>query len=143
MKKLLLIIVLCSSIKSFAQLNISSGFEAGYKAGYCYGRPSCITPLVPATPAGGFTYQDGYNKGFQMGLDKQRGVENNNSSGYKGTPAEFLEGKMFQLPYELMMKIIDKKDKEFEDKYGSYENRDKIFKDLLVKGLYAFNKKHN
>lgn len=141
MKKFLSIIVLCLSIKSFAQSNISSGFDSGYKAGYCYGIPSCVTPLVPSTPTDIFTYQDGYNKGFQMGLDKQRGVENKISSGYKGTPAEFIEGKMFELPYELMMKIIDKKDKEFEDKYGSFENRDKIFKDLLVKGLYAFIKK--
>jgi hypothetical protein len=36
--------------------------------------------MIPATPAGGFSYKDGYNKGFQMGLDKQRGVENNISS---------------------------------------------------------------
>jgi tetratricopeptide (TPR) repeat protein len=48
---------------------------------------------------------------------------------------------MFKLPYELMMKVIDKKDKEFEDKYGSIGNRDRIFKEQLIKGLEAFNKK--
>lgn len=141
MKKLFYFLILCLSINSYAQNAFSSGFEAGYGAGYCYGRPSCVTPLVPVAPAGGFSYQDGYNKGFQMGLDKQRGLENNITSGYKGTPSTFIEGAMFKLPYELMMKVIDKKDKEFEDKYGSFENRDRIFKELLLKGLDAFNKK--
>ena len=79
MKKIFVIIVLCLSYKSFTQTDYHLGFEAGYNAGYCYGRPSCITPVLPATPApvDGFSYKDGYNKGFQMGLDKQRGVENN------------------------------------------------------------------
>lgn len=141
MKKLYYFFILCLSINSYAQNAFSSGFEAGYGAGYCYGRPNCVTPLLPVAPAGGFSYQDGYNKGFQMGLDKQRGLENNINSGYKGTPATFIEGVMFKLPYEFMMKVIDKKDKEFEDKYGSIENRDRIFKELLLKGLDAFNKK--
>ena len=145
MKKLFYVIVLCLSIKSFAQTAFYSGFETGYKAGYCYGRPSCVAPIVPIAPVtttGGISYQDGYNSGFQMGLDKQRGIENNSSSGYKGTPATFIEGAMFELPYELMMKIIDQKDKEIEDRYGSYENRERIFKELLLKGLDAFNKKN-
>jgi hypothetical protein len=144
MKKLFYVIVLCLSTKSFAQTAFYSGFEAGYKAGYCYGRPSCVAPIVPNAPVtttGGISYQDGYNSGFQMGLDKQRSIENNTSSGYKGTPATFIEGAMFKLPYELMMKVIDKKDKEFENKYGSIENRDRIFKELLLKGLDAFNNK--
>lgn len=140
MKKLFYFLILCLSINSYAQSTFSSGFEAGYKAGYCYGSPGCVTPLVPVAPAGGFSYQDGYNKGFQMGLDKQRGLENNITSGYKGTPATFIEGAMFKFPYELMMKVIEKKDKEFKDKYGSIENRDRIFKELILKGLEAFNK---
>jgi hypothetical protein len=140
MKKLFLVIVFILSSKSFAQLTFSSGFEAGYKAGYCYGRPSCVTPLVPNTPAGGFSYKDGYNKGFQMGYDSQRGVGNKNPKGYIGTPAEFIDNTMYRAPYELMMKIIDQKDKEFEDKYGSYENREKIFNEQLLKGLDAFKR---
>jgi hypothetical protein len=141
MKKLFYITLMCISIKSFAQSTFSSGFEAGYKNGYCYGRPSCVTPLVPVAPFGGFSYQDGYNKGFQMGLDNQRGLANKITTGYKGTPAEFIDNKMYSPPYELMMDIIDRKDKEFENKYGSYENRDRIFKELLLKGLDAFTKK--
>ncbi len=141
MKKIFVIIVLCLSCKSFAQSTFSSGFETGYKAGYCYGRPGCITPIVPIAPIGGFSYKDGYNKGFQMGLDIQRGLKIEYSHGYKGTEMTFLDNAMYKAPYELMMKIIDKKDKEFEDKYGSFENRDRIFKELLLKGLDAFNKK--
>lgn len=142
MKKIFIIIVLCLSYKSFSQSTFYSGFEAGYKAGYCYGRPSCITPIVPIAPIGGFNYKDGYNNGFQMGLDKQRGLKNENSYGYKGTEMTFIDNTMYKAPYELMMDIIDRKDKEFENKYGSYENRDRIFKELLLKGLDAFTKKN-
>lgn len=140
MKKLFYILTLCLSINCIAQTQFYKGFEAGYKAGYCYGIPSCITPIVPSAPIDGFTYQDGYNKGFQMGLDKQRGIENN-YKGYKGTEATFIENAMFKLPYELMIKVIDKKDKEFENKYGSYDNRVKIFEDFVLKALDSFNEK--
>jgi len=34
---------------------------------------------------------------------------------YKGTEATFIDDAMFQLPYELMGKVIDKKDKEVQD----------------------------
>jgi len=92
MKKIFLVIVLILSSKSFAQTAFYSGFEAGYKAGYCYGKASCITPIVPIAPIGGISFQDGYNNGIQMGLDKQRGIENNDSSGHRGTTATFIEG---------------------------------------------------
>lgn len=129
------------SINSFAQTSFYNGFEEGYKAGYCYGKKACVAPMIPAAPPTGFSFQDGYNSGFQMGLDKQRGVEYVGNKGYKGTPATFIGDAMFKLPYELMMKIIDKKDQEFEDQYGTFENRNLIFKNLLVKGLDAFNRK--
>ena len=115
MKKIFYTLVLLLSIQSFAQSKFYSGFEAGYKAGYCYGKPSCVAPIVPVAPIEGISYQDGYNNGFQMGLDKQRGIETETSNKYKGTPSVFIEDKMFKLPYELMMTLMDKKDREFED----------------------------
>ena len=143
MKKLFYITsILLLSVTSFAQSKFHIGFEAGFKAGYCYGIPACISPVaVPAPSMVGFTYQDGYNNGFQMGLDEQRGVKPNSTKGYVGTPATFVENAMFKLPYELMMQVIDKKDKDFEEEYGSLEKRTQIFRDLLKKAEAAFNKK--
>ena len=141
MKNLFYILFLLFINNTYGQTDYHRGFEAGYKAGYCYGKVICDTPLIPAAPVSdGFSFKDGYNKGFQMGLDKQRGIENN-YKGYKGTEATFIENAMFKLPYELMIKIIDKKDKEFENKYGSYDNRVKIFEDFVLKALDSFNEK--
>ena len=36
---------------------------------------------------------------------------------YRGTPAEFIDNAMFQLPYELIGNIVDKKNKEAEEYY--------------------------
>ncbi|NQY28288.1 MAG: hypothetical protein HRT69_02340 [Flavobacteriaceae bacterium] len=46
------------------------GWNAGYKAGYCYQRIGCITPYVPVCPVqrtGESSYNDGYNRGFLKG----------------------------------------------------------------------------
>jgi tetratricopeptide (TPR) repeat protein len=142
MKKTIYIIVLLFSIKSISQSEFHLGFEAGFREGYCYGKPACVATVpIPIPSVVGFTYKDGYNNGFQMGLDKQRGVEQNTTKGYVGTPATFIDNAMFKLPYELMMQIIDKKDKDFEEEYGSLEKRTQIFRDLLKKAEAAFNKK--
>ncbi len=48
------------------------GWEAGYKAGYCYRQFACLSPLVPLCPLprlGESTYMDGYNRGFLAGLN--------------------------------------------------------------------------
>ena len=34
---------------------------------------------------------------------------------YKGTGADFLDDAMFKLPYEMIAKVIDKKDKDVDD----------------------------
>ncbi len=50
------------------------GFQAGYKAGYCYRKYSCIPPLPPLCPLprlGESTFQDGYNRGFTLGVANQ------------------------------------------------------------------------
>lgn len=48
------------------------GWEAGYKAGYCYQQANCLAPLVPLCPLAGLgedNYQGGYNRGFLAGLN--------------------------------------------------------------------------
>lgn len=52
------------------------GWQAGYKAGYCYGKGmGCLEPLTPLCPLarlGESTFQDGYNRGFLAGVNAQR-----------------------------------------------------------------------
>lgn len=50
-----------------------SGFEYGFKQGYCYQKTNCITPLTPLCPIRNYneknTFEDGYNKGFITGIN--------------------------------------------------------------------------
>lgn len=51
------------------------GFEAGYAEGYCYQETFCLKPLPPLCPLprlGESTFQDGYNRGFLLGVANKR-----------------------------------------------------------------------
>jgi hypothetical protein len=67
MKHLLIIIIF------FIQANgktYCDGFEDGYKRGWCYNDPNCITPIVPpcGIPRVNFnTYEGGFEDGFILG----------------------------------------------------------------------------
>ena len=72
-------IVLLQANKLTAQDNeFSRGFQEGFKKGYCYNKNFlCNPPLAPMTPLPRInesdnSYTDGYNRGFQVGLDLQR-----------------------------------------------------------------------
>lgn len=65
----------CMAFGGYGSDPFCAGFEAGYVAGYCYGKNYCIEPLTPLCPLprlGEETYMDGYNRGFLVGLNKQR-----------------------------------------------------------------------
>ncbi len=83
MKKFLLFIsVLFININVMSQVksNFERGFENGFKEGYCYNRPVgsiCSYPIIiyPPTPKlneSSDNYTQGYNRGFQYGLDLKR-----------------------------------------------------------------------
>ncbi len=74
---------------SFSQIKsaYSRGFEVGFKEGYCYNNKTvdCFTPLTPLAPMPRLneskeSYTDGYNRGFQFGLDLKRSKEAMNAS---------------------------------------------------------------
>jgi len=77
---------------SIAQINsnYARGFEIGFKEGYCYNRSTydCFTPMAPLTPMPRLNenkenYTEGYNRGFQYGLDLKRSddaLRNNDAS---------------------------------------------------------------
>jgi hypothetical protein len=72
MKRLLCAII---AVLLWASVAASSSFCAGwadgYRAGYCYQRVSCISPIVPICPLpriGEGSYGDGYDRGFLAGM---------------------------------------------------------------------------
>jgi hypothetical protein len=88
MKKLILILVCFIGYIGFSQTNYNKGFEDGYKEGWCYGKGiGCIPPIPPIAPIPRIgedfeSYQDGYNRGFQMGLDDGRKNQDSNGRSY-------------------------------------------------------------
>ena len=80
-KQFTIILFLLLGYSSIAQLetNYDRGFKIGFKEGYCYNSKSvsCFTPLTPLVPLPRINenkenYTDGYNRGFQFGLDLKR-----------------------------------------------------------------------
>lgn len=70
----------------YSQTSFYDGFNAGYKAGYCYGEYGCVAPpgIVSApsmAPIGQSEYQHGYNTGFTEGhKDKSSAKRQNKRS---------------------------------------------------------------
>ena len=70
----LIIILTVISSSTLAFDPFCQGYEAGYVAGFCYGKVACMEPMIPMCPMPHFgldTYQDGYNRGFLDGLHKR------------------------------------------------------------------------
>jgi tetratricopeptide (TPR) repeat protein len=77
MKYLFLVLLLSAYSFSYSQTNFTKGFLAGYKNGSCFDQSPCIPPDMPVPPVPGTyeaadSYQDGYKRGFQMGLDDSK-----------------------------------------------------------------------
>ncbi len=58
------------------------GFNDGYKKGYCQDKGiGCLAPIPPIPPIpeigeNSNSYQDGYNKGFKVGMQANSGTTN-------------------------------------------------------------------
>ena len=81
-----------------AQSNFQVGFADGYKKGYCFNDPFCYPPYPPYAPyptanESYNSYDDGYNRGFQMGLDAKRANGGNSSNGGSQIvpPAQYIQ----------------------------------------------------
>jgi tetratricopeptide (TPR) repeat protein len=99
---------------SFAQSNFYNGFESGFKNGYCHNQGiSCISPVPPNSPIPKVneninSYQDGYNRGFEMGLNsnKSRSTSTENSrQRYQTSSSTFVENKMSNINYNDVLAI--------------------------------------
>jgi hypothetical protein len=88
MKAITLLVFLFIAINLPAQ-DYLYGFQDGYRKGYCYNDASCNSPNPPNAPTPNtgesyYSYQDGYNRGFQMGLDDKRRGNSSSNSYYNG-----------------------------------------------------------
>ena len=101
MRKSLIILSLFLSLFSFAQSNFSNGFSDGYKKGYCQNQGiGCMSPIPPIAPIPKIgenmnSYQDGYNRGFEAGLNAQKSKSDNSTNStrqrYQTSKAEFID----------------------------------------------------
>ena len=141
MNKLLLITIFIISNFVFGQSKYNNGFNDGYKKGYCHDKGvGCIEPIAPIAPIPAIgedlnNYQDGYNRGFQMGLQANSG--NNNSSTtrerYKTSSAQYVDDFVYN-PYKdpnvlnLAVKVAELKAQKlkalFEKATDSYNEDD-------------------
>lgn len=78
---LILTLLIIININVLAQLksNYAKGFVSGFKEGYCYNNKyvDCFYPMTPEAPLPRLNenkenYNQGYNRGFQFGLDLKR-----------------------------------------------------------------------
>lgn len=108
MKKIVFVAFLIISNFVFGQTNYNNGFKDGYKKGYCQDKGiSCIEPIPPIAPIPAIgenldSYQDGYNRGFKMGLQANSGNSNSSSQTrkrYKTSSAQFVDDFIYN-PYK-------------------------------------------
>lgn len=84
------------TLTGFCQSNFDRGFQNGYKKGYCHDQGvGCMPPIPPIAPIPTVgenmdSYQDGYNRGFEMGLSARTGGTNSRQ-GYRTSSAEPME----------------------------------------------------
>lgn len=97
-KALILSFILSISYSIEAQTisNFARGYKVGFREGYCYGNQgtSCLSPIEPLAPQPGLyesitSYQDGFNKGFQQGLDLQRSQSQDTRNPYNPPVPKF------------------------------------------------------
>jgi hypothetical protein len=73
MKNLLiaLIFAFTATVANYEPKTYCDGFKKGYREGFCYNDPFCISPISPIcpNPIVNFTeYKHGYQRGFKAGL---------------------------------------------------------------------------
>lgn len=126
-KKIIIILILLLSVFVIqAQTNYANGYSVGYKEGYCYKKTICVPPLPPISPIPEInedidSYQDGYNRGFYDGLEKQKLESNNtNSDRYQTSAPKLIDNVIYTPPFELMEKVLQYKQQTYDSRIQTY-----------------------
>jgi len=142
MKKVLSVIFLFVTISIYAQDSYTKGFQSGYKAGYCYNDFACIEPIPPITPMpkigeSSYNFQDGYNRGFTMGLDNKKAKTTDGNNQYttsKYTPQGNYQADDFSQNYSLLLKAMEMKQAQME-MYQAQNERNKQIRQERAVGM--------
>lgn len=137
MKKKLLFLLLTLSTSIFGQSNFSNGFSDGYKKGFCQNQGNgCISPLPPISPIPNVnekmnSYQDGYNRGFEIGLNSQKSSNNTTNERFKAQSVELSKDNIYKADYTLVQNKMQSMDKLIESsaKNIEAENYEKALED--------------
>jgi tetratricopeptide (TPR) repeat protein len=139
MNKLLLIICICIlPLALSSQTQYSYGFADGYKNGYCYGDPACISPIAPVPPIpligeSSTSYQDGYNRGFKTGQDNKRSSAVNNQSTSQPTyqPQTYQPQSAYVAPdYSAMQNYLER--------IQAQQDANNAYVDTLINWVYRY-----
>ena len=102
-----------------SQSNFDNGYKKGFQEGYCFNKSiGCIEPISPIAPIPKIgenmnSYTDGYNRGFNDGLEKQKkessNINSNDRERYKTTKSTFIDDFIYQPNYDLMLQLLEMK----------------------------------
>lgn len=112
MKTNLIIFLFIISSWTYGQAKFDIGFKAGYKAGYCYKQGiGCIEPILPTPPIPSIyessnNYQDGYNRGFELGLKKRANRASENTERFKVARAKYVDDIVYN-PYKNIHSAVE------------------------------------
>lgn len=127
----------------------AKGFDIGFKEGYCYNHKTvdCLTPLTPLPPLPRLNERqdsrtDGYNRGFQSGLDLQRlegGLGSANGITYQNIPNYRFNEYISDLPVDAMIKVGIYKEELFNSRLSWIQKRVYDIQDLAFTLIYQFS----
>ena len=141
MKKLLLVLLFVPLV-SFGQ-SFGDGYEEGWKAGYCYDKANCYSPVSPSPPSpssGRNSYQDGYNRGFAEGTGKDGGDRRSAASKQNERIANMIRNRSERLRKESRVKQAKSEQENYRMRLALAEERKSEGIFYLGKGQYKIVK---
>lgn len=147
---ILILILLFISILTFAQTKFTDGFNTGYKKGYCQDQGvGCIEPIPPISPIPKVgenpnSYTDGYNRGFEMGLNTRKSnfssSKTSNRTRYQTAKRSFIDftgntEKDFLEKISIIQKVAEYKNNQYVDK-KEYERIREIGQNVVDKIVF-------
>lgn len=98
---------------TFSQTSYYNGFNQGYQSGYCYQDYGCVSPIPPVPPVPSVgeshnSYQDGYNRGFQMGRDDKNKMSSRTRNP-SNTSAPSIPNYGYELPFGELLNALAQK----------------------------------
>jgi len=143
-----IILFLIFNLNSIGQIksNYEKGFEIGFKEGFCYNNSTydCFTPMIPIAPMPRINenkdnYTEGYNRGFQFGLDLKRSKEAMNNSDNSLNSIPKFNNYVSQNPVETMRTVAIYKQQKYDKRTDWIQQRIYQLTDLINK---LFNKQN-